>query len=381
MIRYYARRTKTGVWLDTDVQLTLEPTYGLNADATSVGRVPAAYVVETATDGSPMWLERGTTLYRESEGQLDWAGLCSYVRPTELGLEVEFTDLFGAFDLIDFTGSISGWQLDPFDAITQLIANGQGNNDAPLGFVVTTTGVAPARLGDPKPPPKPPKPPRRKGESKDDYDDRLLTWEESVDTWDRLYGELKPYTLTVHDAQYVGDELRRIVEDTPLQFVTRYSWADRDALIPRHEARFSPVQFTRRSDVALVEGTNLTSRADVRTSIDTYGNRFVAVGAGDAPRTLLGYYSSPDARIRTTRFVENKTIATQAGITAYAASQGRQGSVTRTVEEATVTADVGALINPGDEIRLTLGDRFDGWCRVEAVTRPLDAPATIRFRT
>lgn len=379
-VRYYARRTRTGEWLDTDVQIALTPTWGLNGTGTSTGSIPRAYVQETAADGLPMWFERGTTLYREENGLLDHALLCSYARSTEEGLEIEFTDLFGGFNLIEHRGRLTAWEPDPFWVVRQLLATAQATSDGNLGFVVTHEGEAPRHVGDDKPPAAPAKPPRKKKETKDAYDNRLLSWEKAYDTWEGLYGDREPYSLNPWDAQYVADEIRDLADEVPFQFVTRYEWADRAALAPRHIIHLTPVQGRRRTDVGVFADINLTEPLDPRTNVDTYGNRVIGLGAGDGPAMLMGEAGVDDGRIRTTRFRESKTIGRQATMTAFVGGELRHAQLAGTIEQATVTADSAAGIAPGDEIPVE-APNYSGWAKVVEVTRPPGSPTVLKFWT
>lgn len=377
-VRYYARRTKTGEWLDTDVPITVAPSWGLNGNATSSGVIAGPLVVETASDGQPMWLYRGTTLYREENGVLTWAGLCSYPQPGPTELRVEFVDLFGGFDLIEWRGALSMWNPDPFAVVEALLTEAQTYDGADLGFVVLRDGAAPRRIGDEEPPAKPAQPPRMRDETLEDYDDRLVDWEMELDAWDALYGSRRPYAVHLTDNRYVAEVIRELADTVPFQLTTRYRWVDRAALTVAHEVILSPVRSVRRTDVAVTEGINLREPLDPRPNVDTLGNVTIGIGPGEGPDALRAEIAVPDSRIRTTHFYDRKDLTRPDELQAFVATTHQQANIPTIVESATIDAASAVGINPGDEIEIR-SEHFTGWLRVTGVTRPDGAPTTLSF--
>lgn len=373
--RLYARRTTTGLWLDTDVQMVADLTDGINGTSEATARIPYA-LNRPASDGAPKWLERGTTLYAEQDGALKWVGLCDYAQPNNGGyLELGFSGLTSAYDLIWFDGRIRVWEPNPYAVVEALIENAHAQPDGDVGMVVVRDGLPVRMAGDTKPgEDRPVKPPRRDGETREHYDDRLLAWEEAVDEWERRYGKLEPYALAWWEQQYVGDEIAELAEEIPFVYYERHGWTNKANLTARHELVLSAEYGERRQDVSLVEGVNMTDPAEPETDTDVYGNHVVVLGSGEGSAMARGESGVRDLRIRTTRFAELKTVKQQQRLIARADLLRKRAVTSSALEAATVTGKAAATLRLGDEVPVT-SRHFTGWCRISAITRSTDRTA------
>lgn len=378
--RLYARRTTTGLWLDTDVQMSADLVDGINGTSEASASIPYA-LDRPASDGAPKWLERGTTLYAEQDGQLKWVGLCDYAQPGSDGkLELGFAGLSSAYDLIWFNGRIRLWEPNPYAVVESLLANAHAQPDGNIGMTVVRDGLPIRSAGDAKPGyDRPKKPPRRAGESREDYDDRLLKWESAVDEWERRFGKLEPYSLGWWEQQYVGDEIRELAEEIPFVFYERHAWTNKAALTAKHDLILSAEYGERRQDVALVEGNNLTEAAKPETNTDVYGNHVIVLGAGEGSGMARGEFGQRDLRIRTTRFSDLKTVKSQQRLIARAKLLHSRATTSVALDTVVVTGRAAATIRLGDEVPVT-SRHFTGWCRVSAIGRSTTSSAvTLEF--
>lgn len=366
--RLYARRTTTGEWLHTDVPAGLDLTWQLNAPGYAAGFIPKVLDVEKAADGKPLWLERGTTLFAEQDGILEWVGLCSWQRPTVAGRELEFKGLSSAFALIGFDGRIRRWQPNAFDMAEELIDNAQAQPDGDVGFTVVRDGRPGDYPGDEEPPsPRPDKVKRRKGESKEAFAARVKARTKAQAEWDKEYGDRRPYSVAWWEAPYVLEELNELAKEIPFDWYEQHRWSDRSLLEPQHELVLASRKGIVRSDVALLEGVNIAQVLDPNTDVDRYGNHYVMLGAGEGRKMRRAEVGKKDGRVRTTRFGEAKHVHSDARLKARARDRFDRMQFSVKLDQAVVRGELGGL-GVGDQIRVE-SQLFAGWVRVHGITR------------
>ena len=376
--RFYASRTVGGLWLDTDVNMRATVTTELNGPGSIVATLPPAYDV-TAKDGAPLWVERGTTLYAEADDQLAAVGLLRFTRPTESGRLVEFSGLSSLYDLVAFEGRINRWEANPYAMVELLLEDAHDQPDGDVGFRVVRDGRPPGFAGDEKPPDAPRKPKRRRGENAGPFQQRVNRWEREQQAWDKAYGDRQPYSLGYWEQQYVGAEIAELADECRFDFREAHRWSDRDALAAEHDLELSRRTARRREDLALVEGVNLFGVLDPETTLETYGNNVVALGAGEGRKMRRAQYGRRDGRVRTTRFVEAKAVRQTKRLRQRARSAFGRAEVVTQLREAVVPDAVAAQVSLGDELRVESRD-FEGWPKVTAVVRDTGGdPATLRF--
>lgn len=366
--RLYAQRTTTGEWLDTNVAAALDITWQLNGYGEAAGFLPAALDRPVGPDGLPTWLERGTTVLAEEDGELKWAGLCSWQRRTSSGRELEFKGMSSAFELIGFNGRIREWQPDPFDVVEQLVDNAQGQPDGDVGVQVVRQGRPAGYPGDEQPPEeRPKKVNRRKGETSAEFADRQAKRSKDQAEWDKKYADRRPYEVAWWEAPYVGEELAELAAEVPFDWWERTEWANRENLQRRTELVLTSRKGTQRTDLELVEGVNIAAPLDPKTSIDGYGNHVVLLGAGEGRKMRRAGVGSRDGRVRTTRFHEAKHVRNDGRLEALARRRYGNLRAATTLDEAVMRGDLGGL-DLGDEVHVS-SSVFEGWCRVYGITR------------
>ncbi len=376
--RFYARRFATGVWLDTDVPLRAEVTTELNGPGSIVGTLPTTYDV-TAADGHPVWWERGTTLYCDDGAGLAAVGLLSFTRPTVDGRVLELGGLSTAYDLIAFEGRLRAWDANPYGLVEDLLADAHSQPDGDPGFRVVRVGRPGDMAGDVRPPDAPEKPKRNRGETTTHYAGRVDAWEKRRQEWEKEYGDRQPYSLGWWEQQYVGTEIAELADECRFDVTARHQWTDRDALEARHDLVLSPRKPRRRADLALVEGENMYGVEPPETSLDSYGNNVVALGAGEGRKMHRGQYSRADGRARTTRFVEAKAVRSDKRLRQKAREKYATAEVVTRLREAKVPDTLAAQVTLGDELEVR-SPGFTGWQKVVAVVRDTGGdPATLRF--
>lgn len=367
-VRLYAQRTTTGEWLHTDVAARCDWTTQLNGFGHANLAIPRSLEAARASDGKPLWMERGTTLYVEEDQQLEWVGLCSFQRPTLAGHEVEFKGLSWAFDLIEFAGRIREWEPDPFDMVERLVDHAQHYADGDMGFHVVRDGRPPTYAGDEQPPsPRPEKVKRRRGETKDHFSERQEDRQKEQDRWDKDYGDREPYSVAWWEAPYVAEEIGELAREIPFDWYETHRWSDRPNLERRSDLVLTPRKGRPKSDLRIVEGVNLAAALDPRTDVDRYGNNIIMLGAGEGSKMRRAAIGRRDGRVRTTRYGEAKHQHNHARLRAMARDKfGRMGLTVR-VDEATMRGKIGDL-ELGDSAQID-SSLFEGWARVFGVTR------------
>lgn len=365
--RFYAQRQVTGDWLHTDVPLQAKITRQLNGSGLVAGVIPAAFDVDVAEDGRRLWVERGTTLYGEEDGDLKWVGLCSFQQPTPTGRRLEFRGLSSLYDLVGYDGLIREWQPDPFDVVRRMVNNANDQPDGDVDLHVVEDGKAPTFAGDEQPPTeRPEKVKRRRGESAEHFADRQEDRAKEQAQWDRAYGDRKQYTLAWWEAPYIGDELRDLAREIPFDWWEEHRWANRGNLERRSELHLSPRRGATRHDTALVEGINIAEVLDPTTDVDRFGNHVVMLGAGEGRKMRRAAVGARDGRVRTTRFGQAKHVHNDTRLRALARERYGKMAVSVKLDEATVRGDLGG-VELGDQVRVE-STLFTGWCRVHAIT-------------
>lgn len=366
--RLYAQRSTTGEWLDTNVGASLDVTWQLNGAGRAKGLIPTSLDTPRGADGRPLWLERGTTLYAEEDGQLKWVGLCSWQRRTSAGRELEFKGMKWGYDLIGYTSRIRQWEPHPYDVVADLLDNAHGQPDGDLGMTLVRQGAPDGYPGDEQPPEdRPKKVNRRKGETSAEYAARQARRREDQAEWDKKYGDRRPYELAWWEAPYVGEELSELARELPFDYYERHEWADREALTRRSELVVTARKGTQRPDLALVEGVNIAVPLDPTTDADTYGNQVILLGAGEGSKMRRAAIGARDGRVRTTRYGEAKHVRNEARLRSLARRRFERMEVSVRLEEATMRGELGGL-ELGDEVPVE-SSVFNGWCRVYGITR------------
>lgn len=366
--RLYARRSTTGLWLHTDVPASIDLTWRLNGAGSAAAFIPAALDSPTGSDGEPMWLERGTTLYAEEDGQLVWVGLCSWQRPTNAGREIEFKGLTSAYDLIAFEDRIRLWQPNPYDMVRRLVDEAHRQVDGDVGIVVVDEDTPATYAGDEEPPhPRPEKVKRRRGESKEHFAERQEDRRKAQEDWDKAYGDRRPYSVAWWEAPYVGEEIAELANEIPFEWIERHRWVDRDAKTAKHELILARRRGRQRDDVSLVQGVNIAEPLDPTTDTDRYGNRVIGLGSGEGRKMRRAAVGASDGRIRTTRYFEAKTVRNQARLAARTRALYDSMGVSVKLDQATMFGDTGG-VELGDSVRVT-SSVFNGWRRVHGITR------------
>lgn len=387
--RFYAQRPMSGEWLSTDVQMSAEITEELSRPGVVRGTIPAGLDTHMAADGYPMWLERGTLLYAEQDDTLEWCGFCSYTKPTPQGRTLEFTGLFGAFQQIPYDGEYAAWRPRVLDVVTELVTYAQRDPRASfLGFDVKLAGIDPGGIGDEKPPARPKKPGRRKGETKENYDDRLLTWEEAVDDWDVAYKGREKYRVAWFEAPYVGVEIDNLADEVPFEYREVHRWTDRANLQASHTLELAVKLGKRRQDAAFIDGINLARAIEPESDTEGYANDVIVLGAGEGRAMKRGRAAIHDARIWSAKTVNAKNVKAERRLRLLAQQEANRSQVAVRLAQAQVWDTPGSApvssLNLGDEVWVQSDyttPAYGAWNRIVSITRSTadSSVATLAF--
>lgn len=306
--KFYAQRTVSNEWLDTDVQLAdCSLTYALSAPNSGQLLLPTPGVEPFGSDGRPVWGKWDTLFYAEKNGALDSVYIADSVTPSALGTQVKLIGLSGWLSRVEFSSIYQVWETNTFDVLRMLLDHA---NAKPRGLTWTYPGarMSATTVGDPNPPAKPTKPPRHKGESKSTYQAsaRYTTWQADMTTWTNTYGNYEKYKILFWESPYVGDELSSLSTELGFDWRESYQWTA--PLTPEYKINFADDLSVLRTDILIEDGVNVLGRLSPSDADETYANKVLAVGAGQGRNTRKATASYDDGRLYSARFLLRKGI-------------------------------------------------------------------------
>ena len=376
--RYYAQRAGSGLWLDTNVQLT-DPEFSWKRSAPNSGKalIAAGTGQVVASDGQNTWGKFNTLLFAEEDGKLAWAGICAAATPDDKGTQLELMGINGWLQRVPYEGFYSVWRTNLFDTIRHLVAYSK-RYEPGFDFTVPNNDSI-FTVGDAQPPNKPKQPARRKGETKSEWQGskRYDEWQDDIKEWNEKYGNRKKFEIAWFEAPYIGEEIDSLVREFGIMYRERVAWADKGNLIPRFYFDFADDLKNRRTDIAFIDGMNIAKPLDPKEGGETFANHVLGLGAGDGRDMIRASAGVNDGRLYQAQYAEYKSIRNKDRLRNLAAADLRilanKDPRIGTVEVFDVPgyADPSTL-RVGDEVRVISQNvlpNIDLWCSIVNITR------------
>lgn len=381
--RFYVQRAATGTWLDNDAQLSnVKLTWNLTAPNSGTANIPTGLVANpNSSDGQKTWGKWSTLLYAEENGALSWVGICVGATPSRDGLSLNFMGLSAWLQRVPYTDVYSVWKTNVFDVVRHFIRH-TINKKPNIPFILPNTNSV-FSVADPQPPARPKAPARKKGQSMSEYydTDAYKNWKKRDEAWVEQYGDYTKYEVAVYEGPYVGEEVDSLAKEFGFDYRERYAWKDKGARIPNFYFDFDDRIANRRTDFALVDGTNLSADLDTKDDDDVYANHVIGLGAGEGARMVRVEVGQSGDRLYQAEFMQYKNVKDPKRLRALAQADYQLLSSTApkvdTVKVWNVPgfAPIGTL-KVGDEVKLrstNYSPPVDQWVRITSISRDTES--------
>lgn len=384
--RYYAQRATSGLWLDTNAQLSgVGLVWAESGPASAKALLPSGISSAVAEDGRPVWGKWDTILLAEEDGELAWAGICTAANPDEKGVSLEFIGPSGWLQHVDYSGSYSVWQTNVFDAVRHLIKHAMGKPDA-LQFILPAHDSM-FSIGDPQPPAKPKPPARKKGQSASDWQssDAYDQYQKNLETWNEKYGNYEKYEVLWYEGPFVGEELDTLAKETGFDYRERVKWRNRGALTYDFYLDLEDSLANRRTDIAFVDGMNLAKALDPKDGDDRFANRVIGLGAGEGRTMARVTAGQADGRLYQAEYVQYKSIKNLTRLRSLVQADHKVlNNKDPKIDSVTVWDVPGfasvSTLRVGDEVQVksdNTSPAVDAWVHIKKITRDPQASIVV----
>ena len=187
-----------------------------------------------------------------------------------------------------YDNKFEGINLDPADIIRVIWGHLQSYSDANLGVIVR--GNTPVKLGKPLPPAPPdPLPEGYVDPNPNDNND-------------------KPYSLLWWEAPDCGEEISKLISETPMDYVEYATWnADKTDVLHYIDLGF-PRAGRKRDDISFVQDENLIRSIGPEELEGFWCSNVILMGKGEGSSIIKGYAALPNPRrIRKTYIMTDPT--------------------------------------------------------------------------
>lgn len=167
--------------------------------------------------------------------------------------------------------------------------------------------------------------------------------------------DAEPYTLTWWDSTDVGGEIDTLAQETPFDYTEEHTWGDAPGgtqIIHRLVVSY-PRAGRKRTDLAFVQGANITSVVPVIRDGDEYANTVFGLGKGEGAASLRAEVAVRDGRLRRTAVFVDKTVETSSRLSALTRSDWQRRQIQPAINTITVVDHPNARIGSwsvGDDI-------------------------------
>lgn len=196
--------------------------------------------------------------------------------------------------------------------------------------------------------------------------------------------EAEPYTLYWYEAPDCGDELARLAEETPFDFVESHAWVGSSSTISHTITLGYPRVGQKRPELTFVQHANIDSLVPVARDGENFANIIYGLGKGEGAKMVRGEVAHRDGRLRRPYVYTDKTAATKERITAAARKQFRYRGLLPDIESITVRDHPNAPIGSwrtGDDILVQADLPWAGevaiWCRIVSWSLTSETTATL----
>lgn len=348
--RYIAQRATTGEFLDFDVPLHRD---GLTWDLSGTGSLSGKVTPDTgalrASDGHLLLEEWGTLLYAEADGRIRWGGIVVSSKFDNDAWTVEAAGFTTYLYGLAYAGDYSKIQIDPVDAVKEIWRHVQAYPDGDLGMVVTGDKT-PVRIGtDPK-------------------KTNFTTGSGQVVSFSS-----GPYTLNWWSAPDCGRELENLAKDGSFDFYEAHTWTGETIA---HEFRVAyPRAGRKRTDLAFVQGDNITKVVTPTIDGDDFANEVMGLGAGEGKGSVHRTTAVRDGRLRRSYVYTAKDVTSTSRLDALIKDQLQRRAQALDISSVTVQDHPNARIGSwslGDDVLIQADIPWLGpislWCRIVSWT-------------
>lgn len=193
----------------------------------------------------------------------------------------------------------------------------------------------------------------------------------------------QPYVLSWWEAPDCGQEMDNLAKETPFDYAESHAWGTGSTVAHKVTVGY-PRLGRRRSDLAFIEGDNVTSVVEVVQSGDGYANAVVALGKGEGAKTLRAEVAVRDSRLRRPYVYSDKSVGTNARLSSLARKELATRTIAPAISTITVRDHPNARIGSwavGDDVLIQatlpwLG-RVSVWSRITSWTLDSDSTATL----
>jgi hypothetical protein len=304
-----------GTWLSWDLPLSA-PTIKQTLSGPSVisGKLEPESA-EIAELGLKPW---GTWIHCEVDGEIRASGL---LQPGSLDDETLTITAEGSSTYphgMPYLGSYLQYGVEVSDIVREIWSHLQSYPDGNLG--VTVSGTVGVKVGTPKTESDP---------------------------------ESGPYQLFWYDETDCGDEINKLAQSSPFEYIERDKWnADRTAIT--HTIEIAPTLGRRRDDLRFAQGENILDQPRLPAN-DDFANFIVGAGAGEGTKKVHAYSSiTIPGQLRRCSVLTDNTVILNDRMKSLCDTELRRRSQEIRFDQVTVSARsdnalFGAYI-PGDYI-------------------------------
>lgn len=179
------------------------------------------------------------------------------------------------------------------------------------------------------------------------------------------------YTLNWWETPDCGDEIDKLAQETPLDYVESHSWNAARTAITHTVTVAYPRAGRRRTDLRFVLGDNVLDLSAPQIDGDDFANEVVGIGSGEGKGALRRTTAVRDGRLRRTAVVKGKRVAVASRLDAMIRDELRVRQGELRIDSVDVVNHPNAPIGSwavGDDVLIQaelpwLGD-VSLWCRI-----------------
>lgn len=359
-MRYLARRTTTGEWIDRDLPLSnVERTRNLSGPGLITATIEPALRNAFHSDGLRVLEKWGTTIYACDETA---TGRIGQIR--NVGIFVDAT-----YEESGLTATCPGFATYPQGYIFDESRNWGPQKSANLGRPDPLQIVQDHWAWIQRQP-------------KSDLGVRLVG---DLSSTQRIGSYAEPYRLRWFEIPDLGREIDDLASSTPFDYVEEVGWANEARTEDDLRIRLGwPRLGTRRNDLRFVIGENVIETVPAAETGGGFANDVIGIGRGEGSKMIVSRATNDnDGRLRRTRVVTDKT-ATKRNLDRRTSMLLDRLDDTLDITSVSIVdhpnARIGA-IEMGDEVLIqTYLDSYgeiEMWVRVLAVTESDDTGTAV----
>jgi len=176
----------------------------------------------------------------------------------------------------------------------------------------------------------------------------------------------EPYVLDWFNATDCGQELDKLAQETPFDYVEEHYWQADGTIGHRVRVEYPRLGY-RRTDLAFVQGENVVEVVQATRNGDAFANTVYGIGKGEGALSLRAEVAQRDGRLRRPAVYTDKGADTKTRLTALSRGELARRSLDVEVSSIVVRDHPNARIdswNIGDDILVEADLPWLGWVEV-----------------